>query len=398
MNKTLIAAAVAALTAAPAVSAVELYKDANNEVTLGGYAGVRILNTQGETELVNGSSRINFNFKHKLNNGWSAFSTLEWGINPFGDTKLSYSAKSEFEAKSEDFLYNRLAFVGLSHDKYGSITFGKQWSAYYDTVVGTDNGLVWGGSASGVYTYEGNGAINGVGMADKAIQYRNSFGDFSFAVQAQLQQNEIAGPSGTEQVNPFPPKTYAAGTATANSGLKSLEYNNTYGASASYKLMDKLVLSVGGNTGEFDATRHNGSTFTETDYIYAVSATWGSLGEEGLYASANYNKNQYHQTDKNGFLIPEAYGVEAFVSYNLGNGFRPYAMYNLLDADQAYTPTAGVTVSENTMQYAAAGVEYKWDSAIMMYVEGKYDFSDYKMNGVKSDGDNAIAVGIRYTF
>ncbi|MGI2260844.1 porin [Shewanella sp. GXUN23E] len=397
MNKTLIATALAALTAAPAVSAVELYKDANNDVTLGGYAGVRILNTQGETELVNGSSRINFNFKHKLSNGWNAYSTLEWGVNPFGDTTLVYNNDSQFDAHSSDFLSNRLAFIGLSHDKYGSISFGKQWSAYYDTVVGTDNGLVWGGSASGVYTYEGNGAINGVGMADKAVQYRNSFGDFSFALQAQLQQNQIDAVDGGNGVNPFPPKTYAAGTAAAKTGLASLEYNNTYGASATYTLMDKLALSIGGNTGKFEATRVGGSKFTETDYIYAVSATWGSLGEEGLFASANYNKNQWHQTDKNGYLIPSAYGVEAFVSYNLGNGFRPYAMYNRLEADGTYN-TGADAVTKNIMQYAAAGVEFKWDSSIMMYVEGKYDFSDYVQGGVKSEGDNALAVGIRYTF
>ncbi|MCL2915797.1 porin [Shewanella corallii] len=377
MNKTLIAAALAAITAAPAASAVELYKDANNEVTMGGYADARILSTDGETELVNGASRINFNFSHKLSNGWNAFAKMEWGVNPFGDTSLVYNNDSKFSASTGDFISNRLGYVGLSNDKYGSFSFGKQWSAYYDVVVGTDNGLVWGGSASGAYSLDGSGGIDGAGRADKAVQYRNSFGNFSFALQAQLQSNQIA--------------------LDNSSTLDSLEYNDTYGASVSYKLMDKLVLSAGGNVGEFQGTLKNGSTISETDSIYAVSATWGALSD-GLYASVNYNKNEYHELDKNGFLIPSAYGVEAFVSYNLGNGFRPYAYYNLLDADDAYTPVAGQTVTENTMQYAAAGVEFKWDSNIMMYVEGKADFSKYVQGGVKSEGDNAIAVGVRYSF
>ncbi|MCF1456453.1 MAG: porin, partial [Shewanella sp.] len=347
------------------------------------YADVRILNTKSETELVNGSSQINFNFKHKLTDGWNAFAKLEWGVNPFGDTTLVYNNDSQFESQSSDFLSNRLAFVGLSHDKYGSFSFGKQYSAYYDVVAATDNGLVWGGNASGAYSLDGSGGIDGVGRADKAVQYRNSFGNFSFALQAQLQSNEIEIEIATNKPEGPKPK---------------LEYNDTYGASVSYKLMDKLVLSAGGNVGEFEGTNTDGAAIKETDSIYAVSATWGGLGEEGLFASVNYNKNEYHELDKNGFLIPEAYGVEAFVSYNLGNGFRPYAMYNLLDADQAYTPTDNETVSENTMQYIAAGVEYKWDRNILMYVEGKYDFSDYVISSKKEEGDNAIAVGIRYTF
>ena len=68
------------------------------------------------------------------------------------------------------------------------MSFGKVWGAYYDVVAGTDNALVWGGFASGAYSLDGSGGIDGVGRADKAIQYRNSLGNLSFALQAQLSQ------------------------------------------------------------------------------------------------------------------------------------------------------------------------------------------------------------------
>ena len=118
--------------------------------------------------------------------------------------------------------------------------------------------------------------------------------------------------------------------------------------------MDKLVLATGMNMGEFEGTTVTGQ-IDETDSIYAVSATLGSIGAPGLYASANYNKNEYHDLDAGGHLMPSAYGIEAFVSYNIGNGLRPYAYYNMLKADENYQ-AGGDTVTKSLIQYAAAGL------------------------------------------
>ena len=169
MKKTLIASTLVTLILAPAVNAVEIYHDSKNKVTIGGYMGIRLLTTDGDTEMVNGSSRINFNFSHKLSHGWQANSTFEWGINPF-NTSLVFNPDSQFESQSSDLLSSRLAFIGLSHDQYGSISFGRQWSAYYNVVGGTDMAYVWGGETSGAYSLDGSGGVNGTGRADKAIQ------------------------------------------------------------------------------------------------------------------------------------------------------------------------------------------------------------------------------------
>lgn len=50
------------IVVAPAASAVELYKDEKNTIKVGGYLDVRVINTQNQTEVVNGTSRINFGF------------------------------------------------------------------------------------------------------------------------------------------------------------------------------------------------------------------------------------------------------------------------------------------------------------------------------------------------
>ncbi|MGF1724978.1 porin [Photobacterium nomapromontoriensis] len=392
MNKTLFTAVFIALSTIPTASAIEIYKDSKNDASIGGYAGVRLLTTDNTTEVVNGSSRINFNFQHTLTDGWSAYSTFEWGVSPFGDTTLVFNNQSEFEAKNDDLFNSRLAYIGLSHAQYGSITFGKQWGAWYDVVVDTDNAYVWGGEASGVYTFGSNGAINGVGMADKSILYRNSFGQFSFALQTQLQQNDIE----------------IAANDQPGAVQGTLNYDDSYGVSFTYAFTNMYKMFIGGNIGEFKGSSLDNSRTSETDFIYGIGATWGDLSKQGWFASANLNINEWHQTDNNGFIIPEAEGGEIFVAYNFKNGFRPYAAYNYLNATKDYEfsgidsdgNSAVFRTTEYKDQSILVGLLYQWDSVILMYLEAQFDMSDYKstLPGSATSGDNSAALGIRYTF
>ena len=77
MSKKLATLISASIVFAPAVSAVELYKDDKNTVEVGGYLDVRVINTQNETEVVNGTSRINFGFTRKLKKDWTALALVE---------------------------------------------------------------------------------------------------------------------------------------------------------------------------------------------------------------------------------------------------------------------------------------------------------------------------------
>ncbi|MFT5235490.1 MAG: putative porin [Shewanella sp.] len=383
MNKTLIATSIAILLASSSISATELYKDAKNQLTLGGYGDFSVLNTKGTTEVVNNASRINFQFSHRLDNGLKAFSTMEWGINPF-NSSLVYNRESQFSSQNGDLLNSRLAFIGLSYNEYGSLSFGKQWSAWYDVVGGTDNAYIWGGAAAGEYSLDGSGGIDGVGRADKAVQYRNSIGDLSFTLQTQLQENTIEL-TGFDQGN--------------QSETSSLTYGNTYGASATYDFSDKLSVSVGGNRGNFKGFNNTTNESIDTaDEIYGASISWGTLSGEGLYLSANYNQNKYHETDLTGRLIPKADGVEAMVSYYSDN-IRSYIIYNTLSADNySFMGNGGIAqnVTEYNEQSLVPGIAYIWDSTLVTYIEGKIDMSSFVTNGSRTEGDSAVAIGVRY--
>ncbi|PWF64710.1 porin [Shewanella sp. BC20] len=401
MNKTLVATALAALFLAPTVSAIEIYKDDKNAVEIGGFIDVRVINTQGETEVVNGASRINFGFSRELTNGWNAFAKLEWGVNPVGSSDIVYN--NRFESVQDEFFYNRLGYAGISHDEYGTITIGKQWGAWYDVVYNTNYGFVWDGNSAGVYTFnKDDGAVNGVGRGDKVVQYRNSFGDVSFAVQAQL-KNSSFYTCDIENI------TESACEAEWNAGKKEAQqvtYDYTYGASLTYKATDKLSLMAGMNRGEFDVAYGTGEQKTAVDLIYGVGATWGDFDKNGLYAAANVHKEENHDTDNIGRLIKDAYGVETLVSYKFDNGLRPFVSYNILDAGKDYVIQPNFNADPNDVfkrQFVVVGLHFVWDPNTVLYVEARKDYSDFTSTDKAQEArmslseDDGIAIGIRYT-
>ncbi|WP_172588340.1 porin [Shewanella xiamenensis] len=397
MNKTIVATALAALFLAPTVSAIEIYKDDKNAVEIGGFIDARVINTQGETEVVNGASRINFGFSRELTHGWNAFAKLEWGVNPVGNSDIVYS--NRFESVQDEFFYNRLGYAGLSHDKYGTLTIGKQWGAWYDVVYGTNYGFVWDGNTAGVYTFnKDDGAVNGVGRGDKTVQYRNTFGDVSIAAQVQLKNSSFYTCDSVPDQDDCK-KLWETGDRSA----QQVDYDETYGFAVTYKATDKLTLTAGANRGEFDVSFGNGESTTAVDLIYGAGIMWGDFDANGWYAAANINKQENHDTDNLGRLIKEAVGAETLLSYKFDNGLRYFVSYNVLDAGKDYVIQPNLPIYENDVfkrQFVVAGMHYLMDANTVIYLEGRKDFSDF--TGVDEAAmalseDDGIAIGIRYT-
>jgi outer membrane pore protein F len=401
MNRTLIAALISTILIAPAASAIEVYKDDVNAVKIGGFIDARVINTQGETEVVNGASRINFGFSRQLQNDWKAYALLEWGVNPVGSTDIVYN--NRFESIQDEFFYNRLGYAGLSHDKYGSITIGKQWGAWYDVVYSTNYGFVWDGNTAGVYTYnKDDGAVNGVGRGDKTVQYRNSFGDISFAVQAQLKNSAFY----TCDVENITQDACEELWAASSTSAQQVEYNYTYGGAVTYQATDKLVLTAGVNRGEFDVTFGNGGTSTAVDLIYGMGITWGNFEQNGFYAAANVNKNENHDTDNIGRLINDAVGIESLFSYKFDNNIRTFISYNILDAGSNYVIQPNYNADQDDVfkrQFFVVGLHYVFDPDTVLYVEARRDYSDFtsadkaQQARMELSEDDGIAIGIRFT-
>ncbi|NRB23917.1 porin [Shewanella sp.] len=408
MKYNVLASALVAAIFAPSVAAIEIFKDDKNAVEIGGFIDARVINTQGATEVVNGASRINFGFTRVMSDGWKAFTKLEWGVNPFGTSEIVYSSESNFESQSGDFLHNRLGYVGIGHDTYGTLSIGKQWGAWYDVVYNTNYSFLWDGNAAGVYTYnKADGAVNGTGRGDKVVQYRNSFGDVSFALQVQLKHDTFYTCESALNLSTDCEARWNADKDPQKDKEESQEvnYDQTYGGAITYLATDMLTLTAGVNRGEFEVDFHTGETLTAIDLIYGVGATWGSFDDEGFYAAANFNKNENHDTDNLGRLINDSYGIESLFSYTFDNGLRPFISYNILDAGSDYViqPNSADPNDVFKRQFVVAGLHYVWDVSTVLYVEARKDYSDFTSADKEQEArmsiseDDGVAIGIRYT-
>lgn len=193
MKKMIYALSTIGLACAFNANAIEVYKSDKNTVSIGGDVSVILQNVdhQGTTTIEDNTSKINFGFTHKLPDDWQVAAFFEWAINVVGKANLAIADGIIAADEDSDYLTNRQGYIQVSHDTYGSLTLGKQWGVWYDVVGPTDNEEVWGGEATGAYTYDGDGGVDGTGRADKAIVYRNQFGQISIGLQAQLKQDSF---------------------------------------------------------------------------------------------------------------------------------------------------------------------------------------------------------------
>ena len=384
----------------PYVSAVELYDDGTNNVTIGGFIDARVIHTQGQTEIVNGASRISFDFSRKLKNQWTALALLEWGVNPVGSSDILYN--NRFESIQDEFLYNRLGYVGIAHEKYGQVTIGKQWGAWYDVVYSTNYSLVWDGNAAGVYTYnKDDGAINGTGRGDKLLQYRNSYGDFSFAAQVQFKNNDFY----TCDIEAISESACQTLWENGSNIAQQVEFNSTYGAAVTYAVNDDLTLTAGFNRGELNVNYTSGRVQSVNDFIYGAGVTWGNFDSDGVYFAANINKNENHDTDNLGRLIKDAVGLESLLSYKFDNSIRTFVAYNVFDAGTDYViqPNFNADPNDNfKRQFSVLGIHYLFDADTIVYIEARKDFSDFSSADKEQEyqmglsEDDGIAIGFHY--
>ncbi|WOT04067.1 porin [Shewanella youngdeokensis] len=395
MKKTLVASALAAVIFVPTASAIEIYKDDKNAVAIGGWVDARVINTQGATEVQNGASRINFGFTRDMGEGWKTFAKIEWGVNLVGSTSIDNS-NSEFTSQSNDFLSTRLGYGGIAHDTYGSLTIGKQWGAWYDVVYNTNLVNTWDGNTSGTYTLnKADGAINGTGRGDKTIQYRNAFGDFSFALQTQLKQASFD----LYEDDNFPGLVDGVSIADSNP-IATVEYEFTYGGSATYNVTADLIVTAGANIGKFEADYVTGQSVSETDLIFGAGATWGEFNGKGFYGAINFNKQEFHDTDNLNRYIPEAWGMESLASYHFDNGLRPLIGFNILEASDDYADAYNGDVFKR--QFLVVGLHYVWDQNTMLYLEGRKDYSDFTSSdkaqqaAMEYSEDDGVSIGFRY--
>ncbi|WP_087020444.1 porin [Thaumasiovibrio subtropicus] len=346
MNKKLLAIAVAAVTASTSAHALEVYNDDVNSFSVGGRLALSARFNDGDHELRNQSSRINFAFKRDLQNGWTAGALAEWG----------YDATAN--SSDDSHLSNRLGNITLQNDEIGHFTIGKAWSVHYDVAGKTDKMWIYGGDTAGNYTgISGDGGVHGTGRADDVIQYRHAFGGFSVAAQYQFAGDETVGDNVV------------------------WERKNGYQGAVGYQFDNGL-----GFSGVYAQTNFDDREDAE---IYNLVA---SFQHDALYLAANYSESRFHDTSLDGVAsskgdaLDKVRGVELFASYDI-NDFQLLAGYNSLEDQNSR--------AENT--YATVGAAYFMGNMILA-TEYKMDIDLKDATGGDLKRNNELGLLVRYNF
>ena len=315
----------------------------------------------GTLELQENSPRVGTSLSRNLDNGFQAFGQLELGVHIIEGTEFNNDASTSSEFikdpfKERDAITSRLAILGIRHAKYGSISFGKQWGAYYDIAAYTDNFVVFGGSASGTYAGNSDGGWKGTGRANKSVLYRNNFNNFSLAVQSQL----IGG-------------------------------SHNYGASIQYKTPINLLIGAAYNSAEIREEYRNFITdigSNSSNFILGLKYAKNKFGAALTYS---LHDDEFIQLDESTVISFPTYGLESLISYQHSNKLSVQAGFNYMKE----TSKNSYFNTEYKLMHYILDINYYLDDYVKIYMSGRIDDSKSVLD---TRTHNVFLVGFSYEF
>lgn len=184
ITRNCLAVSLLAALSLSSAQAFELYRDADTELSFHGRLEVRYNTYQDDSDMWDsGSTRWGVNFAQGITESLDALAESEWEFNV-----------NEDNYNDDPHVHQRLLYVGFDHDRYGKLLYGQQWSVVYDVAWWTDMGRKYGSRAFGAYNYRDWGEASGTGRAEKALTWRQQFGNWKLGLQYQWRRsNENLG-------------------------------------------------------------------------------------------------------------------------------------------------------------------------------------------------------------
>lgn len=335
------------------------------EISVRPYAGLRghLAVYDNEMEVQENASRAGIEVSVRKGN-LAFIAGGEFQINMFRgsssfnvDGNLSGGFLTVQSVQTQQVFANRLGYIGVDFDKYGTLTIGKQWSVYRDVTSYTDRFNVFGARASATFIGGTDGGENGTGRADQSIIYRNRFG--SFHIGAQLQAR---GENNDKFIDGF---GVSAQLEVMKGFFAGVAYNRAF-------LSENLINS--GNI--LGLSGHPTYISLGTKYI-GDKIDFGVLGI--LQKNGDFTQGLYHDPLA-GALKPtvvfNAKGLEVFGKYKLGK-FSILAGYNLYmpDANNISTVSGQYPVSTGFRKSDfITGVTYHPVKFVQIYSEQRISF------------------------
>jgi predicted porin len=322
----------------------------NSQTTLGsttnGHSSVKT------TSGVWAGSRFGFKGAEDLGGGTQAIFWLESGFS-------ENTGAQQFGA-----LFGRQSYVGLTNDRYGSFTAGRQYSSYYllllpyastkwltgavgahpgdidglDTTYRINNALqytsakFYGFTVSGTYALGGvAGAFNRGSTWSGALQYIN--GPVGVAAGVLRINNSTLG-GGAWGTDSTTNSGGLPGVSAINNGYQTAAAQQRVAVTAGYELTPTLGLSASYANVQF--VPGTGSTFKTTAIFNVAGAVIHWQATPALQLGAGYSYTR--ATEANGITDPAQYHEVTFAeSYSLSKRTAVYAL-------QGYTHALGKTL------------------------------------------------------
>jgi len=322
-----------------------------------------------------GGSRVGLNGELQFLPRFWLFGRAEVGFNVF-DTVSQLRGGSDRLGDEDAKAAARLAYVGVQTPST-TITFGKNWSSYYQVSGITDRFEAFGGEASGAFNALTDGGASGTGRADRVLQGRFSIDSLPemdiiperwhlkpFKLNVQMQDGEDIP------------------------HIEGANYSHSIGVSALLESKSERVLGIAYN-----------QAFVEEEDASALK-TQGVDGDakalvlgtrrfgDRYYLGTTLARLENHETTDEGVYF-DGWGWEVFGSYNFSNRWWVVGGWNVLEPDNDQ-PQAGAY----RIRYGVAGLRYTFDGfRQMIYTELRFDDS---RNADASQLGNIYTLGVRW--
>lgn len=297
----------------------------------------------GDSTLDDSTSRIGFRGQLDVSKTYEFFGRIEVGTNLVGELgKFLIGGDPGSEDGTEDQpIPLRLAFIGFEGPQ-GRMSFGKQWSTFYDVAVFTDQAPFFGGAASGVYSAGTDGGVSGTGRADRALQYRFAISQFKLGVQAQIRDK-------TDNDQPFA---------------------DTWGVSAVYQFSEGVTLGAAFNQVRDGITDPFPDEPIYDDQAFIVGGRWQD--DNNYYAVTDTDFENHEKDDEGEFY--SGFGVEVYADHFFEGGFGLGGTYNYQKPDSDL-------MSDYLINFLSVGGSYSLGKNWRFYLIYKFDYSQ------QSNGD-----------
>jgi len=232
-------------------------------------------------------SRLGFKGSEDLGSGTKAIFTLEQGFSPstgeLGNTGIMNQGKSaniSGDSSIQGQLFNRGAFVGLSNDKYGTLTAGRQQNLMLDNIANYDPV-----AAFAVSPLQYSGSYGGGGRTDEArvngaLKYVWTSNGFN--------ANVLYAPGGVASQSTMNTTTGAqVGWENAKYGVQAIASHTTdaMNLSAAQNTLSSLT-TVNPNTQSINVNGYTNTVVNTT--AYQLTAKWSPV--DALWIKGGYER------------------------------------------------------------------------------------------------------------